>query len=92
MKLLKWMVNREPVWLASAVMGIVGFVFFVGGKYGFDPEIGAAFMTLLPVLLAPLTRMKTSSTATVEQVAHAAARTGDASTALENAGVKTNAK
>lgn len=85
--MLKWAIDNEPVWLASAVMGAAGFAVFVAGKYGLDPEIGAAFMTLLPVLLAPLTRRATASRTTVDRIAESAASTGNAQAAKEAAGV-----
>jgi hypothetical protein len=81
--MFKWLIENEPVWLASAVMAICGFVIFVWTKYGLDSEVGTAFMALLPVLLAPLTRKATSSRATVEKVAAQAADTGNAALAVE---------
>jgi hypothetical protein len=81
--MFRWLLNNEPVWLASAVMAVAGFIVFVWTKYGLDSEIGTAFMALLPVLLAPLTRRATSSRATVEKVAAQAADTGNAALAVE---------
>ena len=88
MRVVKWLVNNEPVWLASAIMSVVGFAVFVAGKYGFDQEIGAAVMSLLPVLVAPLTRRATTSNAKVSQAVEVAARTGDSDAGKAVAEVK----
>lgn len=86
--MFKWLIHNEPVWFADVVKAVAGFAVYVGVRYGFDAEIGTAFLGLLPLLLAPLTRRVTASRATVGDVADLAARTGDAAAAKASATAK----
>lgn len=86
MGVLKWLVKNEPVWVASVVMALAGFLLSIGTQRGFPTDIAQGITTLLPLLLAPLTRSQTTSAATVEKVATAAALTGDAAGAVQSKG------
>lgn len=76
MSVLKWLVNNEATWLASVFVAVAELGIAYWAKHGLDPELGPMLHGLVPLLVAPLLRLKVSSAAHVERVAERAAETG----------------
>lgn len=87
--MLKWAIDNEPVWLAMVVTSVTQFLLNLGVRLaGFDPGIVGDVMTMLPLLLAPLTRRATTSNVKVSQAVEVAASTGSANAGRAVAEVK----